>query len=277
MLTRLENYMQSRIIRKRLGEGRGLLSDRENIFLLRRAKHGNRIALDHLVYFYEPLLRKLVIRHIQPSHPDFMDKMQFARIRFIYYAQVFDEKRGVKFTTFVSDYLGRDLATECNTPSHLIRKPIEHFKKWREAKIMKKDFLRWHGRYPTEEELAEITGLSIEQLQQQRNLFAGEISFERPLGEKLTLKERLADMSVKPPDSRVPQAVIKETLDQAIEGSGLNPREKYILREYYFSGKTLRTLADEMNVSRMRISQIRDTALGKIRRRKSRILKELLN
>ena len=60
--------------------------------------------------------------------------------------------------------------------------------------------------------------------------------------------------------------LIEESLSKLIDNTKLTKKEKIVLREYYLEEKTMEKIGEENDVTKARISQIRQQALEKLQR-----------
>jgi RNA polymerase sigma factor (sigma-70 family) len=137
-------------------------------------------------------------------------------------------------------------------------------------------------RTPTEEELAEETGLPVDEV---RTLLATNQSFlslNEPVGEEeeAELGDLLEQYVVPDADEEVLRRSFEETLTEAL--AELTDKEREILTLRFGleddQPKTLREIGAIMGLSRERVRQIENQALAKLRRSsKARALASYLN
>lgn len=122
-------------------------------------------------------------------------------------------------------------------------------------------------REPTEEELAKKLGISITKLRQYNYEVAGSVtlSFEE-LIQNVNQMGTLLESSTSDymtPEKQVLKAELRETLKSAIES--LNERERLVVTLYYFENLNLAEIAQVLEVSVQRVSQISSKAISKIK------------
>jgi len=127
------------------------------------------------------------------------------------------------------------------------------------------------GREPTDEEIAQETGLKPERVRDYRKASVSPTSLDAQLGEDGTnrLADVVADQNAAAPFAQVVEDSDNEILRDVI--STLSPREQTILQlRFGLSGgdeKTLEEVGQQFGVTRERIRQIQDEALKKLRKR----------
>ncbi|MBP1587389.1 MAG: sigma-70 family RNA polymerase sigma factor [Clostridia bacterium] len=178
----------------------------------------------------------------------------------------FDPERGVRLATFagydIKKYMRRAVYDEGST----IRLPEKMHIALRKLTAATEAFIREKGRKPTEDELAEITGLGRNNVR--TLLFYQAAKYvpldapsgdddDSPIGEHIAADEGGEGLS-------------EETADEIMRRhfKVLDPREYRIVTAYYglfgADKKKLADLADEYGLAKQRISQIRKSAEKKL-------------
>ena len=125
-----------------------------------------------------------------------------------------------------------------------------------------------HGREPTDEELMSLTALPVARIKKARaairaskRLPSSLVSLDAEAGPdcEATLYDLMKDVDAPVILNTVQQSEIWDTVKQ------LPDRERNIIRFRFFEGMTLEETGKELNLTRARIKQIQDTALGKVR------------
>lgn len=182
----------------------------------------------------------------------------------------FDIDKGIKFETYVSKRIRGmiiDLARKQDWVPRNIRKRAKEFD---EATTKLSNTL---GRYPTNAEMADYLEISEEKYQKERAYIAANnvVSLEA-----LTYSDENDNIAYQIPNedkSIMPDFVLeehekKEILTKAI--NKLQKNEQIVVSLYYVENMLLKEIAQVMNLSEPRISQIHTRAIEKLR-------KELIN
>jgi RNA polymerase primary sigma factor len=129
--------------------------------------------------------------------------------------------------------------------------------------------VRKKGREPTLDEIAGEMGVRLEEVQKILKITKKTISLETPVGEEgdSRLGDVIEDKEAISPQDLVIRSDMARQIQKVI--STLNKREEKILRMRFGIGEkqdhTLEEVGQDFDLSRERIRQIEDTALGKLR------------
>ena len=127
------------------------------------------------------------------------------------------------------------------------------------------------GRDPTAEELAQHTGLAVAKIEKMETLLLEQpISLDRPVseGDGRKIMDFLEDEDGEQPGASLEADALNEQVRQVI--TALRPIEADILRKRFGleddEELTLKEIGQQYSLSRERIRQLQEQALGKIRR-----------
>ncbi len=124
------------------------------------------------------------------------------------------------------------------------------------------------GRQPTDEEIAEVTGIEPEKVESIRRSAQAPISLEKPVGdeEQSEFGQFIADEQAESPYERAVETLTSEALREALEN--LSYRERRVLELRYGLDdqhpRTLDEVGRTFNVTRERIRQIEQQSLKKL-------------
>jgi RNA polymerase primary sigma factor len=126
------------------------------------------------------------------------------------------------------------------------------------------------GREPTEEELADATGLDPIRMVELQAAPGAPISLELPVGEdeEQELGDVLADTESASPEDIATTQTLKDEVQRVLE-SVLTPRERLVLQLRFGLGNSqahpLEQVGRELGITRERVRQIEAGALAKLR------------
>jgi RNA polymerase primary sigma factor len=190
----------------------------------------------------------------------------------------FDPNRGTKFSTYASWWIRRALNDAFTDRARLIRLPESVRRELRRYREVARELKEELERPPTDDEVAQRSGISVKKLKRLRNVapdpcWLEEIATTRDDGWQAVVGETSASDPF--------EATLKgEMHGQAIRAlEQLSPRERRIIEMRFGfededeKGKTLKQIAGMIGVSRERVRQIESVALDKIARwaRRARI------
>jgi len=220
-------------------------------------------AREQLIVRFAPLAKFVAARVGSglPRSVEQADLVSYGMFGLIDAVERFDRSRGFKFETFAiprikgaildelrsMDWVPRSVRTKART--------IERAIGTLEADL---------GRSPTDEELAEKMGVTLDSLHDRLNdIAAGGITALDEVrsgsdGESTTLRDLLADNGAAP-GSRIEAIETRRQLGEFI--NSLGERERDVLTLYYFEGLTMAEIGDVFGVTESRVCQIHTKAI----------------
>jgi RNA polymerase primary sigma factor len=190
----------------------------------------------------------------------------------------FDPSRGVRFITYASWWIRQAILAAIAHHGQVFRLPpkLKHEMYRFESKVA--HLTQELGHRPTVDEISKGLGMTENNVREMLEGPPTEVSLDTPIGEgtEMRLADLIQDHNVPPVD----EALIAQSFEEQLQSllSQLDDKERVIIeRRFGLGDRTPQTLAEigsEMNLSRERIRQIEERALGKLRR--SQRAKQLL-
>jgi RNA polymerase primary sigma factor len=245
-----------------------LLKPEEEIQLAKRIKRGDKRAREHMITANLRLVVKIA-RDYEGLGLPLLDLINEGNIGLMKGVERFDPNKGAKLSTYAAWWIKQAIMAALANQSKTIRLPahvVERLAKMRRAEVELHDTF---DREPTDQELADHLGLDTRRIRQYRQAAKAPVSLDAPLGEGEPnhISDVVADPNAAAPFDHIVQENDAVLVRDAL--AGLSERETAILGlRFGLDGtkpKTLEEIGAQFKLSRERILQIQDEALGKMR------------
>ena len=203
------------------------------------------------------------------------DLIQEGSLGLIKAAEKFDAARGFRLSTYATWWIRQSITRAIADHSRTIRLPVHMHDAVNNLRKAKRDLEQQMGRQPSQAELAEHMGLTLEKLRAIDCTSAvTTISMETSIGSKKkndgsesTIERLLSDPKIQPAD-HCDATMMKDDLSRLLDTT-LTEREAHVLR-FRFGltdgrTRTLEEIGQGLNVTRERVRQIETRALQKLR------------
>ena len=218
---------------------------------------------DQLILDHVPLLKHLVGRMSfdLPAQVDRDDLYGWGMLGLIQAADSWEPGRGLKFSTYAYTKIRGGILDELRRADFLPRGRRE---KVRELDRMVAELENRNGCAPAPEELAAALGITLEEVDE--ILLSAKSAGHASLDEEVstTLFERLSDPTIDDPQGSVEWNETKALLVRAIHG--LPEQDRTVITLYYGEELLLREIAEVLEVTESRVSQIHTRALYRLNR-----------
>lgn len=253
-----------------------LLTVDEEVELARRIKQGDKSALDRLV---RANLRFVVsvAKQYHNQGVELTDLISEGNLGLVKAAEKFDETRGFKFISYAVWWIRQAIQQAIPEQSRVVRLPQNRLGEISKVRKAMLDFEQEFMRQPSNEELAEILGMSVEKIADALSYNSLSLSLDAPFGGEED-DGCLLDV-VSSSDAPRPDELLSRNESLAIEVqrvlSQLEEREREVLQKSFGIGcseMTLEEIAEEYNLTRERVRQIKEKAVRRLKGQRSQSL-----
>jgi RNA polymerase primary sigma factor len=247
-----------------------LLTREEEIQLASRVKRGDKRARDRMIKANLRLVVKISYDYANFGMP-LLDLINEGNIGLMKAVERFNPKKGAKLSTYAALWIKQSIRRALSNQSKTIRLPVHIVDKVHKLHRASVELTETLGREPNDAELAEYLGILPDKVAKLRTYGVSPASLDAPIGDDDD--NRFSDI-VEDEGALTPYELLRvKTMRQEIRQhiKYLAPREAEILTmRFGLDGKEPRTLDEvgrKFKVTRERIRQIQELALGKLRRR----------
>jgi RNA polymerase primary sigma factor len=211
-----------------------------------------------------------IARRFNHGRMPLQDLIQEGNIGLMKAVDRFDYRKGFRFSTYGSWWIRHAISRAIADKGRQVRLPVHMIDAYHKVNKARREFEAKHGREPTREELAKQTGLALAKIERMGTMLADNpISIDKPVSDEdgRRVGDLLEDENAETPGDGLEAQALNEQVKRLV--AMLRPIEADIIRKRFGlindEELTLKEIGGQYSLSRERIRQLQEQALGKIR------------
>ena len=245
------------------------LTPEEERELARRCSQGDQEAIRQMVNSNLRLVVSVARDYAGRGVP-LLDLIQEGSIGLLAAAEKFDHTLEYRFSTYATKWIRQGVTRCLMNHGSQIRVPLHTAERIRKVTVARKALLQETGTEPTDEQIAQRSGIPADKARQLLNLMPETCSLDAPTsgGEDATLALLLEDVHAPQPQEQLIREELNRTMEELL--SMLTQRQQQVLRLHF--GMTdgvchsLEQIGNLLGISKERARQIERQAMDKLQK-----------
>lgn len=256
-----------------------LITVSEEVQLAQRIRKGGKDGLKARDKLVRSNLRFVVsvAKQYQNQGLTLSDLITEGNLGLIRAAEKFDETRGFKFISYAVWWIRQSILQALAEQSRIVRLPLNQVGALNKIGKSMAKFEQMHERRASNEEIAEMTGMSMDKVSETLGVSGRQVSVNAPMGDDdgNTLLDVMAGSENT--DTGLDHESLSKEVERAL--SQLQDREREVLKMFFGIGRqemTLEEIGIKLDLTRERVRQIKEKAIRRLQAGKSSLLKTYL-
>ena len=198
----------------------------------------------------------------------FLDLIQEGNTGLMRAVDKYEYRRGFKFSTYATWWIRQAITRAIADQARTIRIPVHMIDVLSKLRNVEKRLTQTMGREPTMEEIADHSGVELDEVRRVLDIGRNPVSLDRPVGESddTSFGEFIEDTTSDNPMKNASHGILRQKIDSLLKT--LTYREREIIRLRYGLGDgytyTLEEVGRIFRVTRERVRQIEAKAVKKL-------------
>ena len=248
-----------------------LLTPAEEIELAKRIERGDLVAKERMVNSNLRLVMSIARRY-QGQGLSMGDLVQEGTLGLIRAVEKFDWRKGFRFSTYATLWIRQSIQRGLENSGRTIRLPVHVGQRARKVARARRELTAKLGREPSDEEIADETGLELELVLEAAKADREPTSLDLPVGDdgETSLGALIATDDAGP-DEEVADTLRHEAVQKAIDT--LPDKERTVIHLRFGTGgeppQTLSEVGRRLGLSSTRARELEEQALRRLSRESS--------
>lgn len=240
-----------------------LLTADQEIDLIRCAQSGDRQSLETLVRCNQRMVYKVAMRYLYSAgDQELCDLIQWGNLGMLTAIRKFDLSRCLRFATYAYWWILQSIRRNAGMFGSRLTLSNNVIEKARKIRKYRVRLYQDKGREPTDHEIHEATGISMQRIRQVKMATVNVMSLEKTINTPSSDGSEFIEILPVEPGAEI-GAETRLMIERAMDC--LTERQKQVIKFIYFDGLTRNQVGQHFKLTHERIRQIEKQSLSAMR------------